>query len=55
MNILIRYERKKQSMRRLAIPKNNMTELYFEEPDIERFIKKLEKSDFEIEYVNKCK
>ncbi len=55
LNILIRYERKKQCMRRLAIPKNNMTELYFEEPDIERFIKKLEKSDFEIEYVNKCK
>ena len=35
------------------IPKNNMTELYFEEPDIEGFVKKLEESDFEIEYVNK--
>ena len=34
------------------IPKNNMTELYFEEPDIEGFVKKLEGSDFEIEYVN---
>ena len=34
------------------IPKNNMPELYFEEPDIEGFIKKLEGSDFEIEYVN---
>ena len=34
------------------IPKNNMTELYFEEPDIEDFVKKLEGSDFEIEYVN---
>ena len=34
------------------IPKNNMTELYFEESDIEGFVKKLEKSDFEIEYVN---
>ena len=34
------------------IPKNNMTELYFEEPDIEENIKKLEGSDFEIEYVN---
>ena len=33
-------------------PKNNMTELYFEEPDIEGFVKKLEESDFEIEYVN---
>lgn len=35
------------------IPKNNMTELYFEEPDIEAFVKKLEESDFEIQYVNK--
>ena len=35
------------------IPKNNMTELYFEEPDIEGFVKKLEDSDFEIEFVNK--
>lgn len=34
------------------IPKNNMTELYFEEPDIEAFVKKLEESDFEIQYVN---
>lgn len=34
------------------IPKNNMTELYFEEPDIEGFIKKLKESEFEIEYVN---
>ena len=34
------------------IPKNNMTELYFEESDIEGFVKKLEESDFEIEYVN---
>lgn len=35
------------------IPKNNMTELYFEENDIEGFVKKLEESDFEIEFVNK--
>ena len=35
------------------MPKNNMTELYFEEPDIEGFVKKLEESDFEIEFVNK--
>ena len=34
------------------IPKNNMTELYFEESDIEGFAKKLEESEFEIEYVN---
>ena len=35
------------------IPMNNMTELYFEETDIEGFVKKLEESDFEIEFVNK--
>ena len=35
------------------IPKNNMTELYFEEADIESFVKRLEESDFEIEFVNK--
>ena len=34
------------------IPQNNMTELYFEEPDIEGFVKRLEESDFEIDYVN---
>ena len=34
-------------------PKNNMTELYFEVNDIEGFVKKLEESDFEIEFVNK--
>ena len=34
------------------IPKNNMTELYFEESDIEGLVKKLEEADFEIEYVN---
>ena len=34
------------------IPKNNMTELYFEESDIEGFAKKLEASEFAIEYVN---
>lgn len=33
-------------------PKNNMAELYFEEPDIEGFAKKLEASEFQIEYVN---
>ena len=34
------------------ISKNNMTELYFEEVDIEGFVKKLNESDYEIEYVN---
>ena len=34
------------------IPKNNMTELYFEESDIESFAKKLEASEFAIEHVN---
>ena len=32
---------------------NNMTELYFEENDIEGFIKKLESYDFCLNYVNK--
>lgn len=40
-----------QFLKKDLIPKNNMTELYFEEPDIESFIKKLNESDFEIEYV----
>lgn len=39
-------------LNRDLIPKNNMAELYFEEPDIEGFVKKLEESEFEIEYVN---
>lgn len=43
----------KQFLDRNLLPKNNMTELYFEEPDLEGFVKKLEESDFEIEYVNK--
>ena len=34
------------------ISKNNMMELFFEEADIEGFVKRLEESDFEIEYVN---
>jgi catechol 2,3-dioxygenase-like lactoylglutathione lyase family enzyme len=34
------------------IAKNNMTELYFEESDIEGFVNKLEESEFEIEYVS---
>ena len=42
-----------QFLDKSLIPKNNMTELYFEESDIECFVKKLEESDFEIEFVNK--
>ena len=34
-------------------PRNNMTELYFEERDIEGFVERLDNSRFEIEYVNK--
>lgn len=39
-------------IQRDLVPKNHMTELYFEEPDIEGFAKKLEESEFAIEYVN---
>lgn len=35
------------------IPKSNSCELYFEEPDIEAFIKKLEKLYPSIQYVNR--
>lgn len=42
----------KNFLKKDLLPKNNMTELYFEEVDIEGFVKKLEESDFEIEYVN---
>lgn len=42
----------KKFLNKDLIPKNNMTGLYFEEPDLEVFVKKLEESDFEIEYVN---
>lgn len=41
-----------QFLDRELLPRNNMSELYFEERDIEGFIKKLDESDFEIEYVN---
>ncbi len=34
-------------------PHNNMTELYFEENDMEGFIKKLESYDFCLNYVTK--
>lgn len=36
-----------------CIPKNNMSELYFEEKDIEGFAKKLEEYPEPIEYVNR--
>lgn len=39
-------------IQRNLIPKNHMTELYFEEHDLESFVKRLEESEFEIEYVN---
>ena len=42
-----------QFLDKSLILKNNMTELYFEESNIEGFVKKLEESDFEIEFVNK--
>ena len=42
----------KEFLQKDLIPKNNMSELYFEESDIEGFVKKLEESEFEIEYVN---
>jgi len=42
----------RQFLGRDLISKNNMTELYFEESDLDGFVKKLEESDFEIEYVN---
>ena len=42
----------KNFIRKNLVPKNHMTELYFEESDIEGFAKRLEESEFEIEYVN---
>lgn len=35
-----------------VIAKNNMTELYFEESDMDNFLSKLKRSEFEIEYVS---
>ena len=35
------------------LPKNNATELYFEEKNIESFVEKLENCDYRIEYVNR--
>ena len=41
-----------QFLNRECIPRNNMSELYFEEKDIEGFAKKLENYPEPIEYVN---
>ena len=38
--------------RRRAVPQNNHTELYFEEPEIDRFVKKLETLYPDTEFVN---
>ena len=43
----------KKFLEKELIPKNNMSELYFEEPDVEAFVRRLEKSDFEIEFVSR--
>ena len=42
----------KKFLDRDIVPKNNACELYFEEPDIESFIEKLERLYPMIEYVN---
>ena len=39
-------------MGRRVIPQSNQTELYFEEPEIVSFVKKLERLYPDIEYVN---
>lgn len=43
----------KEFLGKEIIPENNSCELYFEEPDIERFIKKLEALYPSIQYVNR--
>jgi len=42
----------KSFLNREIIPRNNACELYFEESDIEGFVRKLEQYDEPIEYVN---
>lgn len=42
----------KSFLGRDLIAKNNTSELYFEERDIEGFVKRLKESEFEIEFVN---
>ena len=43
----------KKFLARDVIPENNAAELYFEEPNIEEFIRKLEKYYPEVKYVNR--
>ena len=43
----------KQFLGREIVPQNNASELYFEEPDIEGFVKKLESLYPEVQYVNR--
>ena len=43
----------KNFLQKDLIPRNNTTELYFEEEDIEGFVTRLDTSGYEIEYVNK--
>ena len=43
----------KEFLGREIIPENNASELYFEEPDIEGFIVRLEKYYPEVKYVNR--
>ena len=43
----------KEFLGREILPENNSSELYFEESDIESFVKKLESSYPELKYVNR--
>ena len=43
----------KEFLGREIVPENNSSELYFEEPDIEGFVKKLESYYPEVRYVNR--
>ena len=43
----------KEFLQRDIIPENNACELYFEEPDIEAFVEKLERLYPDVKYVNK--
>ena len=43
---------RKDFLEKDVVPQNNMTELYFEEKNIEYFVEKLNNSRYEIQYVN---
>ena len=43
----------KDFLGRVILPENNACELYFEEPDIEGFVEKLEKDYPDVKYVNR--